>query len=57
MGGRKDFPLGKTSLELSLDVINLLNSDALLVERVANRNTIAQRHTGRQFQVGIRLAF
>jgi hypothetical protein len=57
VGARKDFSIGKSSLELSIDVINLLNSDALFVERVVNGNTVAVRRTGRQFQLGARLAF
>ncbi len=57
VGGRKDFTFGKTSLEVSLDIINILNNDALLVQGVVNQNTNAQRHVGRQFQVGAKLAF
>lgn len=57
LGGRKELVLGKTSLEISLDVINALNEDALMIDGVTNGRTLAHRHIGRQFQIGARLAF
>ena len=57
VGARKDFSVGKTNLETSLDIINLLNDDPLYISGVRNSRVIAQRGTGRQFQVGAKVTF
>jgi hypothetical protein len=57
LGGRKDFTIGKTNLEASVDVFNVFNDDALEIQGETPPSLVAQRHRGRQFQVGAKLTF
>ncbi len=54
----KEFRLkGQSALQLTLDVFNLLNDNALRVVEVASGTNSAVRRFGRQFQIGVRVAF
>jgi hypothetical protein len=57
LAGRKDFTLGKTNLETSVDVFNLFNDDSLRIDAIQDDRVVAQRHLGRRFQVGAKLTF
>jgi hypothetical protein len=57
VAGRKDFTLGKTNLEASVDIFNLFNDDSLSIDGVQDDRVVAERHQGRRFQVGAKLTF
>jgi len=57
MAGRKDFTIGKTNLETSVDVVNVFNDDSLNIDGIQDSRVVAQRHLGRRFQLGAKLTF
>jgi hypothetical protein len=57
LGARKDFSIGRASLEISLDVFNVLNDDTLYIQETLNGRNAGYRNTGRQFQLGAKVAF
>lgn len=57
IAGRKDFTIGKTNLETSVDVFNVFNDDSLRVDAVQDDRVVAERHLGRRFQLGAKLTF
>ena len=53
----KEMNVGKENLQLSAEIFNLLNDDTLTILSETDGNNAAVRRFGRQFQVGLRLAF
>lgn len=57
VGVHKDLTVGSVSLDVSLDVLNLLNSDTLIIDVIRNGQAIATRQAGRQYQLGAKMTF